>query len=175
MAQRRAETLKVTPAITADYGAPVKAHEVRKPVAVMTAPDGETIYDFGQNLAGVVRIKFNGKAGQVVTVRHAEIQNPDGSINGVWVKSKSDWYITIGWANSNWNLKANIIDMTRWNWRGDRRTMRSKYYDTVEQVYNGSSHALIQIYVTYTFGFGKKVTRDNEPGGSGSAASGILK
>lgn len=32
------ETLKVTPAITADYGAPVKAHEVRKPVAVMTAP-----------------------------------------------------------------------------------------------------------------------------------------
>lgn len=100
---------------------------------------------------------------------------PDGSINGVWVKSKSDWYITIGWANSNWNLKANIIDMTRWNWRGDRRTMRSKYYDTVEQVYNGSSHALIQIYVTYTFGFGKKVTRDNEPGVSGSAASGILK
>ena len=39
------ETLKVTPAITADYGAPVKAHEVRKPVAVMTAPDGETIYE----------------------------------------------------------------------------------------------------------------------------------
>ena len=75
------ETLKVTPAITADYGAPVKAHEVRKPVAVMTAPDGETIYDFGQNLAGVVRIKFNGKAGQVVTVRHAEILNPDGSLN----------------------------------------------------------------------------------------------
>ena len=50
MAQRRAETLKVTPAITADYGAPVKAHEVRKPVAVMTAPDGETIYDSARTL-----------------------------------------------------------------------------------------------------------------------------
>ena len=71
------ETLKVTPAITADYGAPVKAHEVRKPVAVMTAPDGETIYDFGQNLAGVVRIKFNGKAGQVVTVRHLPRRRAD--------------------------------------------------------------------------------------------------
>ena len=53
--------------------------------------------------------------------------------------------------------------------------MRSKYYDTVEQVYNGSSHALIQIYVTYTFGFGKKVNGDNEPSVSGSAASAILK
>ena len=81
------ETLKVTPAITADYGAPVKAHEVRKPVAVMTAPDGETIYDFGQNLAGVVRIKFNGKAGQVVTVRHAEILNPDGSLNTTFLRT----------------------------------------------------------------------------------------
>lgn len=81
------ETLKVTPSITADYGAPVKAHEVRKPVAVMTAPDGETIYDFGQNLAGVVRIKFNGKAGQVVTVRHAEILNPDGSLNTTFLRT----------------------------------------------------------------------------------------
>ena len=53
----------------------------------MTAPDGETIYDFGQNLAGVVRIKFNGKAGQVVTVRHAEILNPDGSLNTTFLRT----------------------------------------------------------------------------------------
>lgn len=65
--------------------------------------------------------------------------------------------------------------MNRWNWRSDRRTMHSKYYDTVEQIYNGSSHALIQLTATYTFGFGKKVNRDNEPSVSGSAASGILK
>lgn len=100
---------------------------------------------------------------------------PDGKINGVWVKTKSDWYITVGWANSNWNVRANILNMTRWNWRSDRRTMHSKYYDTVEQVYNGSSHALIQLTATYTFRFGKKVNRDNEPSVSGSAASGILK
>lgn len=53
--------------------------------------------------------------------------------------------------------------------------MHSKYYDTVEQVYNGSSHALIQLTATYTFGFGKKVNCDNEPSVSGSAASAILK
>lgn len=99
----------------------------------------------------------------------------DGDISGIWVKTKSDWYITVGWSNSDWNVRANILNLTRWNWRSDRRTMHSKYYDTVEQVYNGSSHALIQLTATYTFGFGKKVNRDNEPSVSGSAASGILK
>ena len=38
------EPLKITPAITAEYGVPVTAHEVFKAVAVTTAPDGETIY-----------------------------------------------------------------------------------------------------------------------------------
>ena len=57
------------------------------PVRMADLYDGETIYDFGQNLAGVVRIKFNGKAGQVVTVRHAEILNPDGSLNTTFLRT----------------------------------------------------------------------------------------
>ena len=81
------ETLKITPAITAEYGAPVKAHEVMHPVAVTTAKDGEVIYDFGQNFAGVIRMKLNGKAGQVITVRHAEILNPDGTLNTTFLRT----------------------------------------------------------------------------------------
>ena len=81
------ETLKVTPAITADYGAPVKAHEVMHPKAVTTAPDGEVIYDFGQNFAGVIRLTLNGRTGQTVTVRHAEILNPDGSLNTTFLRT----------------------------------------------------------------------------------------
>ena len=81
------ETLKITPAITAEYGAPVRAHEVMHPVAVTTAKDGEVIYDFGQNFAGVIRMKLNGKAGQVITVRHAEILNPDGTLNTTFLRT----------------------------------------------------------------------------------------
>ena len=81
------ETLKITPAITAEYGAPVKAHEVMHPVAVTTAKDGEVIYDFGQNFAGVIHMKLNGKAGQVITVRHAEILNPDGTLNTTFLRT----------------------------------------------------------------------------------------
>lgn len=81
------ETLRVSPTLTADYGAPVRAHEVMLPVAITTAPDGETVYDFGQNFAGVIRLTLNGKAGQTVTVRHAEILNPDGSLNVTFLRS----------------------------------------------------------------------------------------
>lgn len=99
----------------------------------------------------------------------------DGCMNGIWNYGKSDWYITIGWSNSDWNVRADFIDFTRWNWRSAKQVMRSEYYDTTEIMHNGQSHALIQLSATYTIGFGKKVSRDNEPGVSGSASSGILK
>lgn len=81
------ETLKITPAITAEYGAPVRAHEVMHPMAITTAKDDEVIYDFGQNFAGVIHMKLNGKAGQVITVRHAEILNPDGTLNTTFLRT----------------------------------------------------------------------------------------
>lgn len=99
----------------------------------------------------------------------------DGCMNGIWNYGKSDWYLTVGWSDSDWNIRADIINFSRWNWRSDRQKMRSKYYDTTEVMLNGQSHALIQLSATYTFGFGKKVSSDNEPGVSGAASSGILQ
>lgn len=99
----------------------------------------------------------------------------DGCMNGIWNYGKSDWYLTVGWSDSDWNIRADIINFSRWNWRSDRQKMRSKYYDTTEIMLNGQSHALIQLSATYTFGFGKKVSSDNEPGVSGAASSGILQ
>lgn len=99
----------------------------------------------------------------------------DGCMNGIWNYGKSDWYLTVGWSDSDWNIRADIINFSRWNWRSDRQKMRSNYYDTTEVMLNGQSHALIQLSATYTFGFGKKVSSDNEPGVSGAASSGILQ
>lgn len=75
------ETLRISPKLLADYGNPVQEHEVFTPISCNTLADGTLIYDFGQNFAGVVRMELNGQEGQVVTVRHAEILNPDGSLN----------------------------------------------------------------------------------------------
>ena len=74
------EKLRLNPKIMADYGNPVVAHERMKPISC-EEHDGKLIYDFGQNFAGVVHLNINGKRGQVITVKHAELLNPDGSLN----------------------------------------------------------------------------------------------
>ncbi len=62
------------PQILAEYGEPVRAFTPLAPVDVRQAPSGEWVYDFGQNMAGVVRAQIRGaNAGQVVTFRHAEV------------------------------------------------------------------------------------------------------
>lgn len=99
----------------------------------------------------------------------------DGMMNGIWQRDKDDYYFNVGWSNSNWNISALILDIGRWNWRSSRRVMNSEFYSTDETLINGNSHALVKITATYTFGFGKKVGRENEPQISGSADSGILK
>ncbi|MCD8285865.1 MAG: family 78 glycoside hydrolase catalytic domain [Clostridia bacterium] len=74
------EKLKIKPRIVAGFGDPIRAHEVFRPVKV-THAGGETIYDLGQNFAGVIRARIkNGKAGQTVTFRHAEVLDKDGTL-----------------------------------------------------------------------------------------------
>jgi|GEM_PF-30002 len=77
------EKLKYNPVISADCGAFVKEHEVFTPVSEkINDKDNEIIYDFGQNFAGIVRFTVkNAKKGQVIEIRHAEILNPDGTLN----------------------------------------------------------------------------------------------
>ena len=99
----------------------------------------------------------------------------DGMMNGIWQRDKDNYYLNVGWSDSNWRFSAMIRNIARWNWRSSQRIMNSEFYSTDETLINGSYHATIKFTVTYTFGFGKKVKRDNEPQASGSASSGILK
>lgn len=62
------------PKLLPEYGAPVIAHEKMEPQRVFPAANGrETVYDFGQNFAGVICLKLCGKKGQKITVRHSEV------------------------------------------------------------------------------------------------------
>ena len=81
------ETPRSHPAIFAEIGAPVTAHERFAPLSCNKVGSAY-VYDFGQNLAGVVRLHIqSAKRGQVITVRHAEILNPDGSLNVAFLRS----------------------------------------------------------------------------------------
>lgn len=61
-------------------GEPVRRFEELKAIAVTQPREGRYVFDVGQNMVGWVRLKVNGKAGQRLVVRHAEMLNPDGTL-----------------------------------------------------------------------------------------------
>ncbi|MDF2588962.1 MAG: Alpha-L-rhamnosidase [Anaerocolumna sp.] len=61
------------PTLLAQYGPPVSIQEILQPVSYTKAPSGEIIYDFGQNFAGVIHASIQGKRGQTIVFRHAEV------------------------------------------------------------------------------------------------------
>ncbi|MEI6949069.1 glycoside hydrolase family 78 protein [Paraflavisolibacter sp. H34] len=58
---------------------PVKKQEILRPVRIFKTPRGEQVLDFGQNLAGWVVLKAAGKAGDTITVSHAEVLDKAGN------------------------------------------------------------------------------------------------
>lgn len=73
------ETVAIQPRISATYGSLVQAHETLYPT-IVSQYNGEIIYDFGQNFAGLVQFTVRGKKGKEIVVKHAEILHPDGRL-----------------------------------------------------------------------------------------------
>lgn len=59
---------------------PVRQITEIKAKAVSEPKPGCWTYDMGQNMVGVVRLKVSAPAGTKVTLRHAEMLNPDGTL-----------------------------------------------------------------------------------------------
>jgi len=65
--------------LVANENEPVKKHETFKPVKIFTTPKGEKVIDFGQNLVGWVMLTAKGKAGDTITLSHAEVLDKYGN------------------------------------------------------------------------------------------------
>lgn len=63
----------------ATYNEPIRKHETFKPIKVFTTPKGERVIDFGQNMVGWVVVTANGKAGDKITLYHAEVLDKFGN------------------------------------------------------------------------------------------------
>jgi alpha-L-rhamnosidase len=51
-----------------------------KPVKKFTTPNGDVVFDMGQNMVGWVQIKLKGKQGEKITLHHAEVLDQKGNI-----------------------------------------------------------------------------------------------
>jgi len=61
------------------YNEPIRKHETFKPVKIFRTPKGELVADFGQNLVGWVELKAQGKTGDRVVLKFAEVLDKQGN------------------------------------------------------------------------------------------------
>jgi alpha-L-rhamnosidase len=66
--------------VVAQQGPPVRATKTIKPKSLKEVQPGVWIFDMGQNMVGWERLSVKGPAGTEITVRHAEMLNPDGTM-----------------------------------------------------------------------------------------------
>jgi len=66
--------------ITAQMSEPMKVMQLIKPVSIKQLNSGKYVLDMGQNFAGWLQIKVQGKRGQKVQLRFAESLKTDGEI-----------------------------------------------------------------------------------------------
>lgn len=81
---RRWTPVRVNPrdrvALIAQYGPGVRRTQAIAPVRQTEPCPKVYVYDLGQNIAGWARLRVRGPRGVTITVRHAEVLNPDGTL-----------------------------------------------------------------------------------------------
>lgn len=78
-----------SPVVVLDRGRSLIAEEAPRvqrvgtltPRAITSLDGNRQVIDFGQNFAGVVRIRLTGEAGTTVTLTHSEVLTPDGELD----------------------------------------------------------------------------------------------
>jgi len=105
---------------------PIRVTETRKPVSITEVQPGRFVLDAGQNLAGWVRIRVEGKAGTAIKLRYGERRNPDGTLNRDQIdllvrtnRFQTDEYILKGQGRENWEPRFTyhgfqFVEITGW-------------------------------------------------------------
>ncbi|MBW3625069.1 MAG: glycoside hydrolase family 78 protein [Armatimonadetes bacterium] len=60
---------------------PIRVTETLRPVKLTEPTSGTHIFDMGENFAGWITLRMNGKSGDRVTLRFGELLNADGTLN----------------------------------------------------------------------------------------------
>lgn len=105
--------------------------------------------------------------------------NPRGHIievyNGSHNRNAEAYGIKVGWANNSWNISVRAHNFFRTGYIGQWTDLVTPVYERHSDIISGGMHASLDISVTYTIGYGKKVGRGNEIGAQGGAGSAAFK
>ena len=90
--------------LQAQIGPPVRKLE-ELPTKKVTEPQpGKLTFDLGQNMVGWIRLKVKGDAGKKLTLRYAEMLNPDGTVYTTNLRNAkaTDTYVLRGGDTETW-------------------------------------------------------------------------
>jgi len=118
-----AEPLAIDPArLVAPEVPPIRRVETIGPVTIVERAQGRWLVDFGQNISGRVRIRPQGPSGSVVSLRHAEVLEPDGgpALRPLRTADAHDVYIHDGVDHGWWEPRFTIhgfryCEVTGWD------------------------------------------------------------
>lgn len=108
----------------------------------------------------------------------ASYQSANRTINGnqgVWYRTRDFYQLQAGWGNANWNIRLSAINMLRGDWLAATSTLSSPLYSETMLQSGTYYHRRLNLSITYTIGYGKKIQRANEVGEQSAAPSAILK
>jgi alpha-L-rhamnosidase len=94
-------------ALVATNGPSIRRQEELRPIEVRELvgfPNSRWIFDLGQNMVGWVRLRVSGPAGATVSMRFAEVLNPDGTLYTTNLRNarNSDYYTLKGAGEEVW-------------------------------------------------------------------------
>lgn len=90
-------------------------------------------------------------------------------------KIPSAYSLNFGWASKGWNIQISLVNMLRSSWSTFRESFNSKYYSSNQTKIGSTYHRRINITVTYTFNYGKKIKPGSEIQSTNEISSSILK
>ncbi len=94
-------------ALVATNGPAVKRQEELRPVNIHEIPDfvnQRWIFDLGQNMVGWIRLRVCGEKGRTISIRYAEVLNPDGTLYTANLRTarNTDYYTLKGGEEEIW-------------------------------------------------------------------------
>lgn len=94
---------------------------------------------------------------------------------GAWYRDRNYWSMGAGWSKNNLNARLTLINIGRNDWRCASLDTTSPNYSEHITRFGTTAHQRINLAVTYTFGYGKKLTPENEIEAPSGASSAILR
>lgn len=94
---------------------------------------------------------------------------------GAVYKDRDFYQVLCGWSHSNWNIRISAMNLFRNDWLCSTTGLSTPLYSETQFVDGNNYHRRLNLSVTYTVGYGKKVKHENEVGEQYGAASAIMK